>query len=198
MSTLGCAVPVPNSKALQRALEDYSNVVAAQGVAKLAERDRWYRDELPSLIAARSPMHVTRDELVQATEWKMSRGEWRQGNLVLVKSNTLASVKEASARAIAAIPDPRVPIAALVELKGVGPATASAIVAAVAPEQYPFFDELVAAQLPELGDVKWTLPYYLKYAEALRAVARKLGGDWTPASLERALWAHVGGKAGAA
>lgn len=191
-------MPVPNSRALQRALENYSSVVAAQGVAKLAERDRWYRDELPSLIAARSPMHVTRDELVQATEWKMSRGEWRQGNLVLVKSNTLASVKEASARAIAAIPDPRVPIASLVELKGVGPATASAIVSAVAPEQYPFFDELVAAQLPELGDVKWTLPYYLKYAEALRAVARKLGGDWTPASLERALWAHVGGKAGAA
>jgi hypothetical protein len=61
----------------------------------------------------------------------------------------------------------------------------------------PFFDELVAAQLPELGDVKWTLPYYLKYADALRALAQKLGGGWTPASLECALWAHVGGKAGA-
>lgn len=188
---------LPSSKQLASALARYDAVVAAQGVPKLVERDRWYRDELPELIAARRPMHVTRDELVRATEWKMSRGEWRQGNLVLVKSNSLASVQDASAKAIAAIPDPRVPITALVELKGVGPATASAIVAAVAPQHYPFFDELVAAQLPELGDVKWTLPYYLKYADALRMSAAKLGGDWTPASLERALWAHVGGKAAA-
>jgi hypothetical protein len=84
----------------------------------------------------------------------------------------------------------------LATLAGVGPATASAIVAASAPERYPFFDELVAGQIPALGKVAWTLGYYVRYAEALRERARGLAGEWTPVLLERALWAHVGGKVG--
>jgi hypothetical protein len=35
----------------------------------------------------------------------------------------------------------------------------------------------VAAQLPGLGPVAWTLGYYAKYADALRLAARELGGD---------------------
>ena len=68
---------------------------------------------------------------------------------------------------------------------------------AAAPTIYPFFDELVAAQVPGLGKVAWTLGYYAKYAQALRERAGRLGRDWTPARVERALWANVGGKAGA-
>ena len=82
-------------------------------------------------------------------------------------------------------------------LAGVGPATASAAIAAVAPETYPFFDELVAAQVPTLGKVAWTLGYYGKYADGLRTRASALGDGWTPVMVERALWANVGGKAGA-
>ena len=66
------------------ALASYPDVVAAQGVAKLAERDAWYRDELPGAIASRRKPHVTLAELVRVTEWKMARGVWRARNLVLV------------------------------------------------------------------------------------------------------------------
>jgi hypothetical protein len=45
--------------------------------------------------------------------------------------------------------------------------------------------------------VGWTLGYYAKYAAALRERAAAMGGGWTPAALERALWALAGGKAGA-
>ena len=62
---------------------------------------------------------------------------------------------------------------------------------------FPFFDELVAAQVPELGKVAWTPGFYLRYAVALRERAHQLGTDWTPTMVERALWAHVGGKRGA-
>ena len=51
--------------------------------------------------------------------------------------------------------------------------------------------------MPGLGVVKWTLGYYAKYAESLRERARALGDAWTPTMVERALWASVGGKAGA-
>jgi len=106
-------------------------------------------------------------------------------------------VKTASMEALAAAPDPRRPIAILSALDGAGPATALALVAAARPETYAFFDELVAAQVPALGKVAWTLGYYLKYAAALSERAAALGGGWTPAMVERALWAHSGGKAGA-
>ena len=135
---------------------------------------------------------------MKLTEWKMARGVWRAPNLVLVKGNDAELVKKTSADALASAPHPTAPIAALAKLDGVGPATASALAAAAEPSIYPFFDELVAAQVPGLGVVKWTLGYYAKYAEALRERARALGGDWTPVLVERALWASVGGKAGAA
>ena len=182
--------------AWREALDRYGDVVARQGAAKLPELDRWYREELPGAIAARRPVHVTLPELVRLTEWKMARGVWRAPNLVLVRGNAPGAVVETSAGALAKVPHPTAPIAALATLAGVGPATASAVAAATAPEHYPFFDELVAAQVPGLGKVAWTLGYYGRYATALRERATRLGGRWTPAAVERALWAHVGGKAG--
>jgi hypothetical protein len=179
------------------ALASYEEVVARQRVAPLADLDRWYRDALPDAIAARTPPHATHAELVKAAEWKMARGVWRARNLVLVRGNDPALVAKTSGDALAKIPHPTAPISTLGELAGVGPATASAIISAASPEIYPFFDELVAAQVPGLGPVAWTMAYYRRYADALRERAAALGQRWTPAKVERALWAHVGGKAGA-
>ncbi len=168
----------------------------AQGVKQLESLDAWYRTELPSLIRSRASPHVTHDDLVRVTEWKMHRGVWRAPNLVRVKSNDGALVIDVSTRGLALVPHPTQPIKEIAILDGVGPATASAVAAAFAPEIYPFFDELVAVQVPDIGPVAWTLGYYARYAEALRARAAALGDSWTPVMLERALWAHVGGTAG--
>jgi hypothetical protein len=180
----------------QTALDTYEEVIEAQGVARLRVVDGWYRDELPAAIAGRRAAHVTHDELVRTTEWKMTRGIWRPRNLALVRGNPPEKVERTSTAALAAIPDPKLPIAQLAELAGVGPATASAIASAAAPEVYPFFDELVAAQVPGLGEVAFTPAFYAKYADALRRRASDLGAGWTPVMVERALWAHVGGKKG--
>ena len=185
-----------STAAWREALATYDDVVARQGVARLTELDRWYRDELPGAITARRAPHVTHDELVRLTEWKMARGVWRAPNLIRVRGNAARLVVDTSTEALAAVPHPTKPIATLASLDGVGPATASAAASAFAPEIYPFFDELVAAQVPRLGAVKWTMPYYATYADALRQRAASLGDDWTPTTVERALWAVVGGKAG--
>jgi hypothetical protein len=148
-----------SAPAWRHALEEYPAVVARQKVAALAELDAWYRAELPGAIRARSTPHVTHTELVAVTEWKMARGVWRAPNLVRVKANPAAEVERTSTRALAAVPHATVPIATLAALDGVGPATASGVVSAFAPEHYPFFDELVAAQVPGLGKVAWTLPF---------------------------------------
>lgn len=178
------------------ALGRYEEVVEGQGVARLPELDRWYRDELPGLIAGRQSPHVTHAEMVRVTEWKMARGVWRGRNLALVRGNDPAEVERASTAALARVPHPSEPIALLSKLAGVGPATASAVAAAAAPGVYPFFDELVAARIPGLGQVTFTPKEYARYADALRERAARLGPSWTPVGVERAIWADVGGKAG--
>jgi hypothetical protein len=179
----------------KEALARYPEVVRAQGVASLPAHDDWYRNELPAAIAARRRPHVTHAELVRATEWKMARGVWRARNLVLVRGNDPALVVSTSTEALGAIPHPSAPIVTLAELAGVGPATASAIAAAASPEHYPFFDELVGAQIPGLGTLGFTMSYYKKYAVTIRERAQSLGGRWTPASVAQALWSNSGGKA---
>ncbi len=180
------------------ALDRYPSVVAAQGVSRLIDLDRWYREDFPTALTARTPLHLEHDELIAVTEWKMKRGVWRARNLALVRDNDPADVAARGAEAFAALPDPRRPIARLTQLAGVGPATASAILAAVRPDIFPFFDELVAAQIPDLGPVVFTAGYYARYAEQLRARAEALNAlapGWTAHAAGQALWAASGGKA---
>lgn len=194
MPTSGSLWHDRSSAAWRRALSGYDDVIATRGVARLPALDRWYRDELPGILRRRAAPCLTLDELVQLTEWKMARGVWRAPNLVRVKGNPPELVREVSTKAFGEVPHPTKPISILAKLDGVGPATASGAAAAIAPGTYPFFDELVAAQVPELGTVAWTLGYYARYAEALRERARELGGEWTPALVAQALWANSGGK----
>lgn len=181
----------------REALATYRDVIAAQGVTSLAAHDAWYQAELPALLRSREPSFATHDELVRITEWKMARGVWRARNLVLVRSNDPDEVARATREAFAQVPDESAPIATIAKLAGVGPATASAVMSAFEPSVYPFLDELVAAQVPDLGTPAFTPPYYRKYAAALRERATQIGERWTPSAVERALWAHVGGKLGA-
>ena len=180
----------------QAALDTYDDVISRQGSKRLRSHDRWYRQELPSTINSRRPPFVTLDELAKTTEWKMARGAWRQRNLILVRSNAPELVEETSQEAFSSIPDAKKPISILSRLSGVGPATASAVVAAAAPERYPFFDDIVAGQIEGLGKMGFTSSFYSRYSEAIRDRAGRLGEGWTPAMVERALWANVGGKAG--
>lgn len=173
------------------ALAGYPAAIEQRSVARLPALDAWYREMLPAAVTSRTPMHVTHEEMVRVTEWKMARGVWRAPNLVLVRGNTPASVIEASSRAAELRDQPAKAIAALIALAGVGPATASAVLAIMAPEHFPFFDELVAAQVADLGPVAWTTGYYRKYAAALIARAAQLGHGWTASMMEQALWSHA-------
>ncbi|HEX2569879.1 MAG TPA: hypothetical protein VH877_10020 [Polyangia bacterium] len=172
----------------------YPEIVAHHGGERLSGLDTWYGQTLPELLRNRQPPYLLRDELVRVTEWKMRRGVWRGRNLALVRQNDAATVERTSRAAFALIPDVRKPVAALAELGGVGVATASAVLASLRPDVYPFFDELIAKAMPGLGAVAFTMPYYLRYAERLRERAVRLGPPWTPHAVGQALWAAAGGK----
>lgn len=187
----------------QAAIDRYPEIIRAQGVRNLPELDLWYSTELPASLARRKHPYVTRDELERVARWKMKRGVWRERNRQLVKGNQSAKVKQTAREAFAAVPDPRKPVDLLSTLAGVGPATSSAVLACNAPAIYPFFDELVAAQIPGLGKVAFTATYYQRYAAALRERAAQLQQqckhrEWTAHDVSQALWAASGGKMGQA
>jgi hypothetical protein len=186
----------------QNRLDQYNKAITALGKEKLVNLDQWYREQLPASILERVPPYITHDELQGIAAWKMHRGSWRERNRQLIAAIPPERVEEVSREAFAAIPDFRKPVAILSTLPGVGPATASAALAAYAPHLYPFFDELVAAFIPGLGPVAFTMPYYLKYASALRERAAMLNAScsdavattgapqrWTAHDVAQALWA---------
>jgi hypothetical protein len=178
-------------------LSAYPDAIAVQGSEKLANLDRWFREELPVTLserAERGDACIYLDELQGIAAWKMSRGVWRERNRILIAGNRPEAVVETSRKAFAAVPDPKAPVTTLASLAGVGPATASAVLAAYAPDAYPFFDEAVGGQIPGLGPVAFTVKYYLAYAQALRERAHQLNGScsgakYTPHDLAQAMWA---------
>lgn len=180
------------------ALENYDAVLVTQAVNQLSELDAWYRRELPARLVARQPAHITKDEMVEVLRWKMKRGVWREGNRLRLIGNDSRLIKKTSEQAFAAVPDAKKPITILSELDGVGPATASAVLAAYRPDLYPFFDEWIGKQIPGLGKVAFTASYYWKYAAALRDKAKELtelcGETWSAQEVGQALWANSGGK----
>lgn len=178
----------------REALDSYETAIAALPNAKLPAQDAWYRSELPTIVSARAPMHVTHDEMARITEWKMARGVWRAPNLVLVRNNPIGAVEAATSEAAGLLDVPAKALAAVSALGGVGPATASAVLAIMAPARFPFFDEIVTGQVAPhvegMGKIAWTAPYYRKYAAALVARAEALADGWHATMVERALWAH--------
>ncbi|XP_046578089.1 uncharacterized protein LOC124285855 [Haliotis rubra] len=197
-------VSKPNANHWQNVLSIYGEVFAAKvGRMKtdkgkeLQDLDQWYQAVLPTSIADRDEKHVTHDELVKLMKWKLLRGKFRPRLQQLVSSNTPDDVISTSKKAFQVLPDVSSAIKTLSLLKGVGPATASAILAAGSPEYSPFMadESMLALQTKPLT---YTHNAYLVFLEQVQAICKQLKGQdkafhWTPKKVELVLWTyHVG------
>lgn len=162
--------------------------------SKLLTLDKWYQDELPATISNRSERHVTHLELVKLMEWKLTRGKFRPRLQQLVASNSEDSVEKCSRKAFSLLPDVHAAITELSSLKGVGPATASAVLAAGAPKQAAFMSDEAMESIPGLTPIQYTVKHYTLYLTNMIKQTEKLNQvdsqqDWTPQRLEQCLWA---------
>ncbi|XP_041829975.1 uncharacterized protein zgc:112496 isoform X2 [Melanotaenia boesemani] len=153
-----------------------------------------YQEELATLISSRSDKHITLSELVKLMEWKLTRGKFRPRLQQLVASNSEDTVEKCSRKAFSLLPDVWAAITELSSLKGVGPATASAVLAAGAPELAAFMSDEAMESVPGLKPIQYTTKHYALYLDKMTARSEKLNKvdpqqDWTPQKLEMCLWA---------
>ncbi|KAK8495256.1 hypothetical protein V6N13_103529 [Hibiscus sabdariffa] len=161
-----------NLSVWKEALSTYKSRIESLNKPNLVSLDEFYSDQLPSLLHQRNPNpFITTPELSRLMQWKLTRGKWRPRLLDFVSSLDDSSVKSVSQKAFQSLPDISKAISELTVLKGVGPATASAVLAAYAPETAPFMsDEAMVAALGNSKD--YSLKQYLLFVEKLQSKSK--------------------------
>lgn len=187
--------------------------MAKAGKKDLPALDLFWRKTLPGLLKERQAKNkacwITKDELVQTMQWKLTRGKMRP-LMNLVRGNDAATVQRISTAAMAAAQagdiSGSITLLSGPELKGIGPATASAVLAAYRPELFPFMaDEPTLIVLGEggAGKLKYNLAEYLTFQKAVLKKCQNINsaagkgqkgeavagdGHLTAEEIGRALW----------
>ncbi|GJU27407.1 hypothetical protein Tco_1166028 [Tanacetum coccineum] len=178
----------------KESLSLYETRIESIGKPDLVSLDQFYCKELPSLIKDRNPKpHLTTPELTKLMKRQHNSAVMRPRLLDFVSSLDENVVVSASQKAFESLPNISKAISELTVLKGVGPATASAVLAAYAPDVAPFMSD--EAMVAALGNSKeYTLKQYLVFVDKLQAKSKELSakGDlFTPSDVERALWSSA-------
>ncbi|XP_078274374.1 uncharacterized protein LOC144604109 isoform X3 [Rhinoraja longicauda] len=152
-----------------------------------------YQEELLETVCSRTEKFLTRAELVQLMEWKLTRGKFRPMLQKMVASNPEDSVASCTRKAFKLLPDVSAAIQELTKLKAVGPATASAVLVAGAPHDAAFMADEAVESIAGLAPIKYTLKHYILYLDKVRECAEQLNtsdlvSDWTPHKIEQCLW----------
>ncbi|XP_023413083.1 uncharacterized protein LOC104846626 [Loxodonta africana] len=152
---------------------------------RLEALDRWYHKEL--LVAgsgwSSGEKHVTRDELERLLTWKVAQ---------LVAANPPELVVRCSAAAFRLLPDVLTAVTELCARRSVGAATASAVLAAGAPEAADFMSHEAVARVSGLPAQQYILQHYRLYLGQMQDHAKALSqGEGTSVG-RRASRAPVG------
>ncbi|XP_040212239.1 uncharacterized protein LOC120943168 [Rana temporaria] len=191
-SLFQCADP----KKWQQVSDIYWEVVKAVGAKKkgLVDLDRWFQEELPGAISAQPKKYLKQEELVKLMEWKLLRGKFRPRLQQMAASNPESTVESCTRKAFQHLPNVSAAIEELCQLKGIGPATASAVLCAGAPESAAFMADEAVESVPGLMPIQYNLKHYLKFLEEIRMKTEALNAEseeknWTPHRVELCLWA---------
>lgn len=184
-------------KAWTSQLEKYNEAVELVAIANnkkhLVALDSWLHNTY-SQRKSNSPLSM--EELEKIMEWKLCRGKDRPTLRGLIKQNTPKAISESSISAFELISRGEWldAIKALSELRGVGPATASAILAPLHGNLCSFMaDEVLEAATGRKRE--YSLKAYsamqqvlLQKAAQLNTVSAGAAVKWTPESVGKAMW----------
>eukprot|EP00930_Biecheleria_cincta_P102337 TRINITY_DN94047_c0_g1_i1.p1 TRINITY_DN94047_c0_g1~~TRINITY_DN94047_c0_g1_i1.p1 ORF type:complete len:247 (+),score=56.92 TRINITY_DN94047_c0_g1_i1:55-795(+) len=187
---------------------------AKKNPAKLLSLDGWYLNGQVDKPGCKSmPYSTDKEELCKIVEWKLTRGTFRPGLLQKAQSNSKKAVESACReaetllqKAQTSAPDEVLDLAAQAvrvldkNLSGVGPATATAVLARQFPWAVAFMSDdamLASGLFGRTADIKYDIKTFANFNKLVQEKAsslnRKLGKcTWTGDAVARALWAqHV-------
>lgn len=102
------------------------------------------------------------------------RGRFYPQLSYLIKVNTPRAVMQETKKAFRKLPNIESAMTALSNLKGVGTATASALLAAASPEIAPFMADECIQAIPEMEGSDYTAKEYLNFVKHIRNVCDRL------------------------
>ncbi|KAJ7647715.1 hypothetical protein FB45DRAFT_894244 [Roridomyces roridus] len=197
----------PSIATLARALDQHPYALALRSKEHvktpdaLTDLDAWLLTDLSAKIASSEP-NVDKRDMQKLMQWKLSRGKSRPTLLALIASNPESLVLKSTSSALttlrAAGDDLERGLLAVSQacaMKGVGAATASALLTLLPPHLLPFMsDEAASFFTSTLGPIKYTDAFYNKFARAMAAEVARLNSEadnmqWDAQKLQRALFA---------
>ena len=149
--------------------------------------DAWMQGELgPTFLATG---YISQKQLSDVMKWKLKTGKWRPNLQKFVDALKDSEVKAASALSLKSLKsgDLKAALKELCVLKGVGPATATAVLSAAVPSRCAFMSD--EALLAVLKSKNYTVVEALELARKCSDHAKLLGAGWTANSVQRAVWA---------
>jgi hypothetical protein len=164
----------------------YQEMLEAKGGTELVELDK-YCEDLAHIMKERKS--ITKAELLKIVQWKFLKGKKRPALLNHLRANSDETVQQHTEAGIgfADDGDAKKAIAIIATLRGVGPATASAILSLYKPDMFAFMDDEVIECLYD-GKRGYTAAIYHNVNDKCNDLARKVTGDWDPRKIGRTLW----------
>ncbi|PQE06606.1 DUF1479 domain protein [Rutstroemia sp. NJR-2017a BVV2] len=159
-------------------IKTFASKSTKEGVTPLEELDRFRYVEAPQKFKKNASTFTIKD-LEKLVDWKLRHGAYRPGFLKKVAKNSDEKVKSATEDAFKHYREHPEDIAEVISkikepLQGVGPATASLLLAIHDPDHVIFFSDEVYKWLVNEGDLKPNPKYTTKEFEAVHAAAKTL------------------------
>ncbi|KAK0747838.1 hypothetical protein B0T21DRAFT_406414 [Apiosordaria backusii] len=153
-----------------------------EGQKSLSELDAYRYGEALEQFGTKKPKQMTIDDAKLLVEWKLRHGKFRPSLLKLISSNEPKTLKETVQEAVAEYQKAKEhlhrAIDILCQLKGIGPATASLLLAVHAPDNIIFFADEAFYWLEyngSQGPIKYNKNEYYQMALKAQALAKRLG-----------------------
>lgn len=179
----------------EKVVEKYNVMLFKKGGKSLVEKDR-FCERLGEKLRGAEVRSVSKEELVKVIEWKFAKGKPRP-YMKHILANTNGHVQDWSNAAFLEADNNHVEeaIDALTNLKGMGPAGASAVLSLYRPDVFVFMDDEVIECLYS-GKRGYTKAIYLEVNNECTKLANDLGEAWTPRRVGMALWTAARRRAG--
>jgi hypothetical protein len=177
----------------------YAEMLEAKGGKELVESDHFCMNHLKDRMLQHKC--ITKEELLKIVQWKFLKGKPRHALMNLLKSNSETDVKDHTKSGMMFADDNNIDgaINEIAKLRGVGPATASAILSIFKPSLFAFMDDEVIECLYE-GKRGYTTTIYrhindecIKLANQLNSICKEDNcndndDEWNPHRVGMTLW----------